>query len=122
MSPRTHATKRSYLDSFANDHGANMLPSPRSDDCDMIKPSVLSTIQPLGEVRPSNIDMKTTHSIPSPKNDSDIEKPICSIKLIRRYVEEDDATSVITSEEGMCSIYYAAIWSHQSLTILWLSL
>jgi len=28
------------------------------------------------------------------------EKPVCTKKLRRRYVEEDDATSVITSEEG----------------------
>ena len=104
MSPRTPATKRNYLDSFTNDHCTNMFPSPRSDDYDMVKPSILSAIQPLSEVKPSNIEVKSTHSISSPKNDMDIEKPICSIKLIRRYVEEDDATSVITSEEGKCCL------------------
>lgn len=86
-----------------------MLPSPRSDDYEGIKmvPSVLSTIQPLSEVKPSNIDVKSNHSIQcstSQKSDCEIEKPICSIKLIRRYVEEDDATSVITSEEGKCLV------------------
>ncbi|KAH8241949.1 hypothetical protein KR038_003162, partial [Drosophila bunnanda] len=30
------------------------------------------------------------------------EKPVCTKKLSRRYVEEDDATSVITSEEDDC--------------------
>nr|AAL28458.1 GM05651p [Drosophila melanogaster] len=30
------------------------------------------------------------------------EKPVCTKKLRRRYVEEDDATSVITSEEDDC--------------------
>lgn len=111
MSPRTQATKRSYIDSSNFDHSANnMLPSPRSDDYEVIKmvPSVLSTIQPLSEVKPSNIDAKSNHTIPSgtsQKNDAEIEKPICSIRLVRRYVEEDDATSVITSEEGMCSLF-----------------
>lgn len=111
MSPRTQATKRSYIDSTNFDHSANnMLPSPRSDDYEVIKmvPSVLSTIQPLSEVKPSNIDAKSNHTIPSgtsQKTDAEIEKPICSIKLVRRYVEEDDATSVITSEEGMYSTF-----------------
>lgn len=105
MSPRTQTTKRVYMDTSGYDHCANMLPSPRSDDFEVMKTStsILSTIQPLSEVKPSNIDTKSSHSNQcgsSHKNDADIEKPVCSITLVRRYVEEDDATSVITSEEG----------------------
>lgn len=103
MSPRTQATKRSYMDS-SFEHCANMLPSPRSDDYEVIKnaPSALSGIQPLSEMKPSNIDVKnqTQQSGSSLRNDLDIEKPVCSIRLVRRFVEEDGATSVITSEEG----------------------
>lgn len=79
-----------------------MLPSPRSDDYEIIKgpSSILSTIQPLSEMKPSNVDAKNNQMMIASRNDSDIEKPVCSIRLVRRYVEEDDATSVITSEEG----------------------
>lgn len=103
MSPRTQATKRSYMDATTTfDQGVNMLPSPRSDDYEIIKgpSSILSTIQPLSEMKPSNVDAKNNQMMIASRNDSDIEKPVCSIRLVRRYVEEDDATSVITSEEG----------------------
>lgn len=38
------------------------------------------------------------------------EKPVCTKKLRRRYVDEDDATSVITSEEGKLSVLFKVIY------------
>lgn len=97
MSPRSQPSmKRPYYDTLLEN---NLILSPRSDDCDNTvgKPCV----QPLSEVKPSNIDMRTNQSNATEnKNAGDTDKPMCSIKLIRRYVEEDDAASVITSEEG----------------------
>lgn len=100
MSPRSQPSmKRPYYDSLLEN---NLILSPRSDDCDnnIGKPFV----QPLSEMKPSNIEVRCNQlNAPDNKNSSDTDKPMCSIKLIRRYVEEDDAASVITSEEG---IYY----------------
>lgn len=98
MSPRSQPSmKRPYYDTLMEN---NLILSPRSDDCDnnLGKPCV----QPLSEVKPSNIDVRTNQpNAMDNRNSTDTDKPMCSIKLIRRYVEEDDAASVITSEEGI---------------------
>lgn len=96
MSPRSQPSmKRPYYDTLLEN---NLILSPRSDDCDnnLGKPCV----QPLSEVKPSNIDVRTNQPNAADNRNS-TDKPMCSIKLIRRYVEEDDAASVITSEEGI---------------------
>lgn len=97
--------KRPYYDTLLEN---SLILSPRSDDCDnnLGKPCV----QPLSEVKPSNIEVRSNQlNATENKNAGDTDKPMCSIKLIRRYVEEDDAASVITSEEGMIIIIIANV-------------
>lgn len=100
-----------------------LLLSPRggNDDFEIFRcqqlPSVVNGgggngTQPLSEVKPSNIDTSTASlnvvttstastTVATEKTSAkDDEKPMCSKKLARRFVEEDDSTSVITSEEG----------------------
>lgn len=94
--------KRTYFELTDNNFSTNALLSPRSDEFEVFKAQ--QTVQPLTEVKPSNIDATGVHSpaatiMANEKMEKD--KPTCSKKLIRRYVEEDDATSVITSEEGL---------------------
>lgn len=95
-SPRQFPKRTDFTDMLTN-----ALLSPRSDDFEMCHQ--LPFVQPLSEMKPSNIDISTVVSAalvpPIDKIDKD-DKPMCSKKLVRRYVEEDDATSVITSEEG----------------------
>lgn len=107
MSPRSQPSmKRPYYDTLLEN---NLILSPRSDDCDNLgKPCV----QPLSEVKPSNIEVRNNQlNAMDSKNATDTDKPMCSIKLIRRYVEEDDAASVITSEEGMLGLLAFAYYS-----------
>lgn len=94
-SPRHISKQRtSYLDQVESCSNPLLL-SPRSDDFEMHK------IQPLSEVKPSNnIEASAAVLLLPTAEKFDADKPNCSKKLIRRYVEEDDATSVITSEEG----------------------
>lgn len=95
-SPRQFPRRTDFTDTLTNS-----LLSPRSDDFEMCQQ--LPFVKPLSEVKPSNIDtsnvVSATSVPPFDKIDKD-DKPMCSKKLVRRYVEEDDATSVITSEEG----------------------
>lgn len=99
MSPRSmHSIKRSHYDSILD---SNHVASLQSDDCDMNRTNMGNGNFPLSEVKPSNIDLRNNQSGPNEKNQMIVDdKPMCSIKLIRHYVEEDDAASVITSEEG----------------------
>lgn len=99
MSPRSlQNIKRPYYDTILDSH-SNLILSPRSDDCDSSKTHGVNF--PLSEVKPSNIDFRNAQQNISEKNSTENDdKPMCSIKLIRHYVEEDDAASVITSEEG----------------------
>lgn len=99
MSPRSlQNIKRPYYDTILDLH-SNLILSPRSDDCDSNKTH--SGNFPLSEVKPLNIDLRSAQQNISEKNSNETDdKPMCSIKLIRHYVEEDDAASVITSEEG----------------------
>lgn len=84
-----------------------LLLSPRSDaDFEVLRQTSTSA-QPLTEVKPSNISTDPTissinnsHSFAADKATD--TKPICAKKLVRHYVEEDDTTSVITSEEDDC--------------------
>lgn len=103
MSPRSQPSmKRPYYDSLLEN---NLILSPRSDDCDNNLGKHFA--QPLSEVKPSNIEVRSNQvNATENKNASETDKPTCSIKLIRRYVEEDDAASVITSEEGINSHLY----------------
>lgn len=91
--------KRTYHDSLLDPH-TNFISSLQSDDCDMIKTPSVNMNFPLSEVKPSNIDLRSNQQSSNEKNLTADDKPMCSIKLIRHYVEEDDAASVITSEEG----------------------
>lgn len=95
-SPRQFPKRTDFTDMLTN-----ALLSPRSDDFEMCHQ--LPFVQPLSEMKPSNIDttnvVSATLMPPIEKIDMG-DKPMCSKKLVRRYVEEDDATSVITSEEG----------------------
>lgn len=85
-----------------------LLLSPRSDaDFEVFRHSSTSTSasQPLTEVKPSNIStdpislVNNSQSFVDKATDT---KPVCAKKLVRHYVEEDDTTSVITSEEDDC--------------------
>lgn len=100
MSPRASQQpniKRHYYDAIMDPH--SLVLSPRSDECDAAKMACINF--PLSEVKPSNIDLRSVHQTAAEKAAADADdKPMCSIKLIRHYVEEDDAASVITSEEG----------------------
>lgn len=100
MSPRASqqsTIKRHYYDAIMDPH--SLVLSPRSDDCDSGKLACVNF--PLSEVKPSNIDFRSVHQTAAEKASADgDDKPMCSIRLIRHYVEEDDAASVITSEEG----------------------
>lgn len=131
-SPRSSQfnTKRTIYDlsdSLMLSGGGNsmLLLSPRggNDDFEIFKcqqiPSVggggggggVCGVQPLSEVKPSNIDTSivsvnasaavTTNEKTTSKDGDNENKPKCSKKLVRRFVEEDDSTSVITSEEGL---------------------
>ncbi|XP_031633337.1 uncharacterized protein LOC116347070 isoform X2 [Contarinia nasturtii] len=103
MSPRSlQNMKRPYYDSMLDPH-SNLILSPRSDDCDSNKTHTGITNFPLSEVKPSNIDLRSSQQNICERSlvESD-QKPQCSIILIRHYVEEDDAASVITSEEDDC--------------------
>lgn len=99
MSPRSgqSAIKRPYyIDALLENVSNYVILSPRSDDCDNAR----SGSHPLCEV---NVDGRSNqmNAVESKSvGAEDANKPMCSIKLIRRYVEEDDAASVITSEEG----------------------
>lgn len=82
---------------------------PRSPTYAMRSPNTLSPRQlkrttnleyETGLSSPRNDDLNFLHSPQFPIGKTD--KPICSKKFIRRFVEEDDATSVITSEEDDC--------------------
>lgn len=85
--------RRTYFDQL--DSPLHLL-SPRSDEFEVLK-----TIQPLNGVKQTNVDVTNYSFIGGNSVDkSESEKPSCSKKLIRRFVEVDDATSVITSEEG----------------------
>ncbi|XP_017100838.2 uncharacterized protein [Drosophila bipectinata] len=55
----------------------------------------LSFLSPRREQEPRIVEMPVQGGVMP-------EKPICTKKVRRRYVEEDDATSVITSEEDDC--------------------
>lgn len=71
---------------------------PRSPTYAMRSPNTLS---PRQIKRATNLEFE--NGLASPRNDElKNDKPICSKKFIRRFVEEDDATSVITSEEDDC--------------------
>lgn len=83
---------------------------PRSPTYAMRSPNTLSPRQlkrttnleyETGLSSPRNDDLNFLHS-PQMTTGSKNDKPICSKKFIRRFVEEDDATSVITSEEDDC--------------------
>ncbi|KAH8307564.1 hypothetical protein KR044_003005 [Drosophila immigrans] len=91
------------------------------------------TVGPLGALSPLQVSMAKRFEIGSispnagmsflsPKRDEQRivempvqggvmpEKPVCTKKLQRRYVDEDDATSVITSEEGKQCLFHRFIW------------
>lgn len=113
---RSHIGKHSYFDAIAIE---NPLLSPRSigDGGDFEGGTKSNSSngsqqqqqqqQPLSEVRPSNIYVmfgqpnNSSSTMSGTEKSGEKDKPICAKKLVRRYVEEDDATSVITSEEGM---------------------
>lgn len=103
MSPRSQTIKRPYYDTLL-ENNSHLILSPRSDDCDNNKIFIgnpnFPCVQPLSEVKPPNIDIRMNQQNQSERSSTEHDKPICSIKLVRRYVEEDDAASVITSEEG----------------------
>lgn len=82
--------RRTYFDQM--DSPLQLL-SPRSDEFEVLK-----TIQPLNGVKQTNLDV-TNYGYGN-VDKLETEKPSCSKKLVRRFVEVDDATSVITSEEG----------------------
>lgn len=95
MSPRSQQPSMKRMMYYDTMMENNVILSPRSDDW----------VQPLSEVKPSNIEMRYCANLPNAldnRNANETNKPMCSIKLIRRYVEEDDAASVITSEEDDC--------------------
>lgn len=87
-----------------------LLLSPRSDgDFEVFRHSSSTTsAQPLAEVKPSNISTDPISLVNSQQSTfatdkaTDTTKPVCAKKLVRHYVEEDDTTSVITSEEDDC--------------------
>lgn len=85
-----------------------LLLSPRSDaDFEMFRhtPSSTSSVHPLTEVKPSNISTDPAFALVNTAafvDKSADAKPVCAKKLVRHYVEEDDTTSVITSEEDDC--------------------
>lgn len=86
--------RRTYFDQM--DSPLQLL-SPRSDEFEVLK-----TIQPLNGVKQTNVDVTNYGFINGNVDKLETEKPSCSKKLVRRFVEVDDATSVITSEEGKC--------------------
>lgn len=88
--------RRTYFDQM--DSPLQLL-SPRSDEFEVLK-----TIQPLNGVKPANVDVTNYGFINGNVDKLEIEKPSCSKKLVRRFVEVDDATSVITSEEGKFNV------------------
>lgn len=105
MSPRSQqqTIKRPYYDAILDSH--SLVLSPRSDDCDNGK--MVASNFPLSEVKPPNIDFRSMHQNTAEKTTAENDdKPMCSIRLIRHYVEEDDAASVITSEEGNSFLLY----------------
>lgn len=79
MSPRSlQSIKRPYYDSILDPH-LNIL-SPRSDDCDSNKTHGASTIFPLSEVKPPNIDLRSSqHNICDRSIVETDQKPQCSI-------------------------------------------
>lgn len=85
--------RRTYFDQM--DSPQLQLLSPRSDEFEVLK-----TIQPMNGVKQTNVDVPNYGFISGNVDKSESEKPSCSKKLVRRFVEVDDATSVITSEEG----------------------
>lgn len=110
MSPRSQSTSKRpfYLDALL-ENSNHLILSPRSDDC----------VQPLSEVKPSNVEVRANQVDSRIGGSSSVEndKPMCSIKLIRRYVEEDDAASVITSEEGACALSHCALFFEQFIFV-----
>lgn len=90
-SPRL-LSRRTYFDQM--DSPLQLL-SPRSDEFEVLK-----TIQPLNGVKQTNVDVTNNWFVSGNVDKLETEKPSCSKKLVRRFVEVDDATSVITSEEG----------------------
>lgn len=90
--------RRTYFDQM--DSPLQLL-SPRSDEFEVLK-----TIQPLNGVKQTNMDVTNYGFIGGNLDKLETEKPSCSKKLVRRFVEVDDATSVITSEEGKWCIFF----------------
>ncbi|XP_037027294.1 uncharacterized protein LOC119068035 isoform X2 [Bradysia coprophila] len=86
--------RRTYFDQM--DSPLQLL-SPRSDEFEVLK-----TIQPMNGVKQTNVDVTNYGFISGNVDKLESEKPSCSKKLVRRFVEVDDATSVITSEEDDC--------------------
>lgn len=80
MSPRSlQSMKRPYYDCMLEPH-SNLILSPRSDDCDSNKNHGGNNNFPLSEVKPPNIDLRSSQQNICDRSivESD-QKPQCSI-------------------------------------------
>lgn len=92
LSPRQYPKK---LNVETMDNLINGFQSPKRDD--------IENLIRLGIPSTSTANVFTKDGLISGETVSkDADKPICSKKFVRHFVEEDDATSVITSEEDDC--------------------
>lgn len=87
LSPRPYP-KKSNIEFLENQ--LNGFQSPKRDDYENLLKLGIHSHMEIGKSKENLTDIK------------DSDKPICSKKFVRRFVEEDDATSVITSEEDDC--------------------
>lgn len=83
MSPRSlQSMKRPYYDTILDSH-TNLILSPRSDDCDSNKTHGGSGNFPLSEVKPPNIDLRSSQSNIYDRNIVETDqKPQCSIMYV----------------------------------------
>lgn len=96
LSPRQHSKK---LNTETIESIINGFQSPKREDIEnLIRLGISSPTSSSSIINGCDSGGKGT-SCDSVK---DSDKPICSKKFVRHFVEEDDATSVITSEEDDC--------------------
>lgn len=83
MSPRSlQSMKRPYYDTILDPH-SNLILSPRSDDCDSSKTHGGSINFPLSEVKPLNIDLRSSQQNICDRSILETDqKPQCSIMYV----------------------------------------
>lgn len=83
MSPRSlQSMKRPYYDNILDPH-SNLILSPRSDDCDSSKTHGGSINFPLSEVKPLNIDLRSSQQNICERSILETDqKPQCSIMYV----------------------------------------